>query len=1127
MGKPTNLPNFNDLTINIARGSGKIFDSYKDTPERFLGELEKEDVPVQKLASDQLSEYNLHPNQYHKNLVELFPKNDIKIVTTNYDLMFEDICKGLNINTNKYTNPAFPRGDNFSGIVHLHGIVGDFQHMVLTDSDFGRAYMLYGETSRFLSQVFNSDYTVLFIGYSYNDTVLRYFTRALPDLSGEKRYIFSNEKEKVSHEVLGLTPIIYELGDYENLYNTIKKIGDFSNRNSSSWDEIITKISSSKVSEIDLTTSGEIEHVFSKKYLLEQFLDKIDGADWFYYLHENNYFSFLFTKNDLLQSEVLIINWILDKFVNSDCEEIISILIKHNTEVNSHFKSLVLRALSNKPVNIEALQKLLNLISLDEVDDHTIYSLIKKLSSYKTFNKVITKLFQEVLKFEYSFVKPYFGIEENQYNVQVNVKTELIRRIWELIKKKEIHLESLADTITEELTNLESKSILGEVEYNFSPYNSFLDESGYIDDKTTYIKFFINLLMKLSTTNSNFIEKWIYRHINSNLSILRRISIYLISYLENVPSEDKLYFVNKKVGIFCFIEKEEVFSTIKTEFPKLTLEQQNAFIKYIMDYNFKNESNTEEQSFKRSSNYSKFNMLIWLKRLDVENEEIDNSIAKIKKVYPEFGERDYPDRNIGPIESGFANENIQISTKDFLENDIDDYFSDLLNYEGDGFEKPNRDAILRIASKAIEEKINLGLELSIKLLDIGNHENDLWKYILQGFEKHAIDSNKFVQINNILNSKIIKNFTIDVARVLLKYSEKIIVDDYNQYKNEICVLIDSILKYSKPYEGNSDISWVDKAMNTSYGVATELVINFILLLNKNRNKSDYFIDEELKKYIDKIIDKQEAGEAHTVLYIYLEHLNVLDIQWTDEKLIPNFNSKDEDKFNISWQGYLFNSSFNPETCNKLSDAFLFTIKNVNRIDHSKLRETFIRVYTLMCIDVVEDPLLEYIPYLYKHSNEFVKDFYSYLVYTLKSREIKNKESIWKKWLEKFIHNRINNIPIPYNTDETNWILSILLEYDFLFDKVRNIIASMEKEIKSPINVLYELNDIDINDENNNIIQLILTFCLESIFEDNEDMIDSLSRELVDDILASIFDKGYDLNINLVEISSSLNVEISK
>ena len=1125
MGEPTNLPNFNKLTSDIARGSGKIFDSSKDTPERFLGELEQQNIPVQKLASNRLDEHTLQPNRYHKNIVELFSKNNIKIVTTNYDLMFEEICKELDIKTDIYSNPAFPRGNNFSGIVHLHGRVGDFENMILTDSDFGKAYMVYGEASTFLSQLFNSDYTVLFIGYSYNDTVLRYFTRALPDLSGEKRYIFSNEFEKTSHEFLGLTPIIYESENYENLYNTIQEIGAFTNRDSLSWYERITEVSLASPSEIDLTTRGEIEHIFSEKYLLEQFLNQIDSTDWFYYLYENNYLNFIFNEKNFWQSEQLIMNWIFDKFVNNDCKEIISILLEHNNEINVYFKNMLLRAISYKPVNIKALQRILNLVNFDGLEDHTMYSLIKKLSNYDIFNKVITDLFQEILKFEYSFTPSYLESENKKYEVRVSVKNSLIEQIWKLISEKDIHLESLAETITNELIDLENKSIIGDVEQNFSFARSFLDDNEYTDDKTSYIRFFISLLIKISDTNVSYVEGWIHGNINSNLSILRRISVYLISHLGNVTAEDRLCFIDEKVGIFCFHEKEEIFSVIKTEFPKLTIEQQNTFVKYIMNYTFKNENNIEEQRFERSSNYDKFNILVWLKKTGVKNEEILHSIAKIKELHPEFEERDYPDRNIGPIISGFANQNIQTTPNDFLDNDVDDYFNDLLEYDGDGFEKPDRYAILRIASEAIGEEFNLGLEYSAKLLNMENYDSDLWGCIFQGFEKHVINSDKFIQIYDTLSPKIIKRHTREVARVLLKYSDSITVDEYYECIIEIYSLLDTLLKYSSSYKGSASINWVNKVLNSSYGLVTEAVVNFVIMLNRSRNKSDYHIDKEIRKYVDDIIDNTEAGEAHTVLYMNLENFNMLDSQWTNDNLIPNFNSEDDDKFNISWQGYLSNSSFNRETCKKFSDAFLFAIKNINRLSEEDFKRKFINVYALMCTDVIDDPLLEYIPYLYSYSEELIEDFYNHLVYTLKSREGENKKSIWEKWLKNYIQNRINNIPTSYNTEETYWILLILLEYGFLFDNVKNIIDSMKKEIKSPIGLFYELEERNINEENNDTVQLILTFCLGSIYEDEEDMIDDFTRDIVEKILSNILNKNHELTEELVEICASLNIGI--
>lgn len=1125
MGHPTNLPNFNDLTSEIARGAYKKFDPINDTPERFLGELESDCVPVQKMASDELSKHDLQPNKYHQNIVDLFLKNDIRIITTNYDLMFEKICEKLTSPTKVYTNPAFPRGDNFNGIVHLHGDVKDFQNMVLTDRDFGRAYMVHGEASLFLSQLFSSDYTVLFIGYSYQDTVLRYFTRALPDLSGEKRYIFSTENEKSTHENLGLTPIFYESGNYENLYHTVRKLGEFSSRTSSLWSERILEISLTSNNEIDSEINEEIKYIFKKKYLLEQFLDKIGGEFWFNYLYKNNYFNFLFKEGDLSQSEELTMDWILNKFVKDSCEEIILMILKHNNELRGEFNRALLLAISKKTIEKVALKKILNILNYTE-NPHTIYQLIVKLVNFNDFDNEITNLFQRTLHFKYFFVRPDLRNEEYEYDVQIRIENDIVSEIWELIKEREINYKIIAETVTNELIDLEEKSIVGQVEHNFSPYSSFLDNSGYIDDNTHYIKFFVEILIKTNSINPNYIKNWIQNHISSDLSILRRVSIYLINYLDNIPDTEKLNLIKNKMGIFSIFEKEEIFSVISTVFPRLPLNRKNKFVKHIMNYNFENKNNIEEHDFKRTVNYSRFNMLVWLKRSDENNELVLSSIEEIRKVYPEFKERDYPDRNVGAIEGGFANQNIQVTPEYFLTNDIKDYFNKLLKYEGDGFEKADRNAYLRILSNAIGKEFNLGIELSKKLLDIKNYENDLWHYILQGFEKMSIDSGKFILIYNNISPKIIKNYPNDVTKILLEYSQYITVDEYNHLEDEICQLIDDILTYSKPFEGNDAINWVNRSLNTSYGEVARALVNFIKVLNENRDENDYYISEKLKKYLDDIMSNPEAGEAQTVLYTYFNYLNLIDNKWVNNKLIPHFTSKDEEKFNISWQGYLTNRSFIIETNKKLEESFSFAIKNLKNISDTQYKQQFVRMYTFMCIYVVEDPLLTYIPNLYKYAAEFIQVFYNQLITIIKTKKENKKKQIWSKWLNKFIDNRINNIPSAYKIYEASYILFILLEYNFLYEDAKKIINNMKKEIEYPIKYLYKIKNTNINQQNIDIVQLLLAFYLSSILKDEDNMIDSQSKQIVEEIILNMLAKDYKLNSELIEQSNSLNIDFT-
>ena len=89
MGKPTRLPNFEELTKLIAEGTG-LDKKQNESCEAFLGRLKCQKVNVNKIAAEILHQSKLRPNKLHKYIVQLFScVEDIKIVTTNYDDMFE------------------------------------------------------------------------------------------------------------------------------------------------------------------------------------------------------------------------------------------------------------------------------------------------------------------------------------------------------------------------------------------------------------------------------------------------------------------------------------------------------------------------------------------------------------------------------------------------------------------------------------------------------------------------------------------------------------------------------------------------------------------------------------------------------------------------------------------------------------------------------------------------------------------------------------------------------------------------------------------------------------------------------------------------------------------------------
>lgn len=223
MDKPTSLPNFFELTKEIAQDTGRII---KDEPcEVFLGALKAREINVHSIAASILTRDCLKHNPLHETIVNLFPSSDkVKIVTTNYDQMFEQVVEEMGVNVPVYNAPALPLGNDINGIIHIHGNVSDSKNMVITDEDFGRAYLTEGYAARFLVRLFES-YTVLFIGYSYNDTILRYLTRAMSRVHSANRFILTTDT-KSDWLSLGITAIQFPKRSFAVMRGGLAKLGN-------------------------------------------------------------------------------------------------------------------------------------------------------------------------------------------------------------------------------------------------------------------------------------------------------------------------------------------------------------------------------------------------------------------------------------------------------------------------------------------------------------------------------------------------------------------------------------------------------------------------------------------------------------------------------------------------------------------------------------------------------------------------------------------------------------------------------------------------------------------------------------------------------------------------------------
>lgn len=254
---PAGLPGFKGLVDKVYKEIGEVPNQLEsDVYERgqfdtVLDLLEKRVAGQRSVVRNALWQ-SLKPNfrkknatKTHEALLKLACDSEgmQRIVTTNFDRVFERAASRQNQKLNSFIAPMLPipKKSRWDGLVYLHGLLpkkedySALNRLVFTSGDFGLAYLTERWASRFVSELFKN-YIICFIGYSINDPVLRYMMDALaadrmqgeafPDAYALGDYEVGNEeKTKNDWKAKGVIPILYNVEpgshNHSNLHGTL------------------------------------------------------------------------------------------------------------------------------------------------------------------------------------------------------------------------------------------------------------------------------------------------------------------------------------------------------------------------------------------------------------------------------------------------------------------------------------------------------------------------------------------------------------------------------------------------------------------------------------------------------------------------------------------------------------------------------------------------------------------------------------------------------------------------------------------------------------------------------------------------------------------------------------------
>ena len=244
---PAGLPGFEGLVRGVMQRTGEPPDATEDELlrqeqfDRALGlyehRLQGGRSGVRRWLPDVLTPDLTRPRALttHVALLALAQnrRGEIKLVTTNFDRLFEFAADRHRLPSfTVYPDP--PARARWEGLVHLHGRMpaepsrGDLDRLVLTDGDFGQAYLTHGWAARFVAGLFR-DHVLCFVGYSISDPVLRYMTAAQALDGTGQMYAFApvdaSDDESADHawRTKHVKPIAYSsAGGHRALHRTLQ-----------------------------------------------------------------------------------------------------------------------------------------------------------------------------------------------------------------------------------------------------------------------------------------------------------------------------------------------------------------------------------------------------------------------------------------------------------------------------------------------------------------------------------------------------------------------------------------------------------------------------------------------------------------------------------------------------------------------------------------------------------------------------------------------------------------------------------------------------------------------------------------------------------------------------------------
>ena len=1165
MGEPACLPDFESLAHRIANGTDESRQD-NETVDRFLGRLKKNGTRVHELAAKALSEDKLAPTALHRDLLRLYSDaNRVRIVTTNFDVLFEKAAaEQFDTEPDAFRAPALPLGNDFYGIVHIHGAVSRPKDMVLTDADFGRAYLTEGWARRFLTGLFR-EFTVLFVGYGHNDTVMNYLARALPATGEPGRFVLIG-KEQLDQQrwrILGVEPIPYRQSgehDHAELQGGVAWLAELATRGIFDWRREISELAK-KAPPIGGEEIDAIDEALADPMKTRFFTKAAVLPDWIDWLEHRDELDALFNDAPLGERDVDLAKWLAERFAHDHADALFLLIARHGMQLHPDFWWTLGREIGTSEqelLNKTVLSRWISMLLATapkptgvQIDDGRRFVLLwlgercAKHGLVDDLLQIFDAMAQSRLLLKQGFA--WSDADRRTPGSSISVETILVgdhhalNELWDKLKQK---LDRVAEPLLGKLTKrLEEQYVTLRSWQYASPQSEPAnfrrsaiephDQDEHLEPVDVIIDAARDCLEWLAANDATVAERWCDQLVRADAPLLRRLAVHGIRARTDLRPNATIDWLLANTDIHDVAAHHEIFQVTQKAYPRSSAGRRKKFLEAVLAYRWPKEDDPDRDG--RTSNWH-FNWLYWLHTSAPNCNLAKQKLEEVQERHPEFKPREGLDfRHYSSDWTELPHES-PWTVDELLGRSAAEWVSELLAFRQTDVNGPDPIGLLEAIREAANRNFEWGIDLADALADAGAWDAVLWRVLLRAWPKEELDETQWCRVIQRIGS--IELYSQHGREIAEAIRELVRVRDVPDATN-LLPLANSVAsalwrhldREEWPEEQDDQFlldgevsplkrrDWLQVADSHPAGALADYWLRSLSVWREQQDPAPDALVGEYRAALSEIVrDRTLAGTlGRATLASQLPFLAAVDEAWTRENLVPLFYiERGTDEFQAAWDGFLWRVGFDPTVAELMEEAIRNAVPQI-RSELAEQEERFVQYYTRMVGSFVDDPFSDWIPRLFKHGNEKTRLHFAGAVGDkLIGMAGNERRGWWRRWLKRYWEGRLLGVPVALDSSETEPMLEWLpfLGMDFP--------EAVELAIQMPVapvlrgTLIYSLHKRKLSRHGVAMARLLIWLGDGSIPRHMR----PCGKELIDEVLAA--DLSSDLELGLKELAAKLD-----